>query len=114
MTSLWELQNEHEVWATKNFPDAQSWEPLLGATEELGELCHAYLKRKQGIRGDEEKHRREICDAVGDIMLYLIHFCTLEHIDIECTLAEVWDDVQERDWIKNPKDGTVPTEENNG
>jgi NTP pyrophosphatase (non-canonical NTP hydrolase) len=69
-------QREVEVWARRNFPNAVLVEPVAGMLEELGELAHAVLKKEQGIRQDED-HDAQIVDALGDIMIYLLHACCL-------------------------------------
>ena len=88
-------------WQIKNFPgNENSWHPLLGLQEELGELSHAYLKRAQGIRVNE-KHDENIKDAVGDIFIYLLDFCRREGISFEHCLDTAMDDVLVRDWEKD-------------
>ena len=94
-------------WQIKNFPgNENSWHPLLGLQEELGELSHAYLKRAQGIRINE-KHDENIKDAVGDIFIYLLDFCRREGISFEHCLDTAMDDVMKRDWKKDKASGMV-------
>jgi len=102
---LLRLQQTHSEWAKRNFPNAVSNDALLGVVEEVGELAHAVLKRKQGIRGTAQEHHAEIIDAVGDIVMYLTHFCTLEGIDLEHAVNTVLETIQKRDWIKYQKNG---------
>ncbi len=97
--NLLRLQNEVFVWTNHNFPNQQKWHPVLGLSEEVGELCHSYLKREQGIRV-EEVHRDKIVDAVGDIVIFLCNFCNWEGIDLEKTVQKVWSEVKQRDWTK--------------
>jgi NTP pyrophosphatase (non-canonical NTP hydrolase) len=103
------VQREHKEWAHRNFGPRPSWHPLLGVQEEVGELSHAYLKREQGIRGTREEHEADMCDAVGDIMVFLIDFCNQEGIDLRDALAVTWEKVSKRDWraerLANGKDG---------
>ena len=103
--NLTRIQKQHREWADYNFPGAASWQPLLGVGEELGELDHAFLKLSQGIRGSNEELRAEMKDAVGDLLIYLIDFCSKEEIDLAATLAETWEHVRQRDWQKYPLDG---------
>lgn len=65
------LQTEHREWSIKNFGEQEVEDFQLGLIEEVGELAHSVLKRKQGIR-NTEGHDLLIRDAVGDITLYLI------------------------------------------
>lgn len=64
-------------WQRKQFPDrhgADLVEDLrLGIVEELGELAHAILKRRQGIRGmkDDAAFLSKRDDAIGDVLVYL-------------------------------------------
>jgi NTP pyrophosphatase (non-canonical NTP hydrolase) len=103
-----QLQNEQQAWANHNFPDTggDSWQPFLGVVEEVGELSHALLKRKQGIRGTEWEHQLEIWDSVGDIVIYLADFCKREKIDFQDCVEETWQRVQKRDWQKDKLNGT--------
>ncbi len=67
---------ERDEWIAKNFPpgpdDIPGNNSILGCIEELGELAHAHLKRKQGIRGTPEEHDAAAKDAIGDITVYLL------------------------------------------
>lgn len=91
------LQQEVGRWALRNFPDATSVQPLLGIGEEVGELDHAFLKRLQGIRTNED-HDANIKDAVADIIIFLAHFCALEGISLDDCVNRAWEEVKKRDW----------------
>lgn len=80
MKTLQEIQIEQRAWALKNFGERPSWHPLMGVMEELGELAHSLLKREQGIRGTRAEHDANIRDAVGDIMIFLMDFCSCEDV----------------------------------
>ena len=100
------LQLEVREWASRNFPNAEPWEPLMGAVEELGELAHAHLKEHQGIRTDEN-HKEAKEDAVGDILIYLADYCWRNGISMAGTIYETWQKVKKRDWIGNTKSGHI-------
>lgn len=100
--NLRELQQEASQWAKKNFPDAKPYQPLLGVAEEIGELCHAHLKAEQGIRNSTHEDK---VDAVADIVIFLLHYCTLNDIDIDSAVQETWAKVSKRDWTKNKVNG---------
>lgn len=100
-----DLQDEVSKWASHNFPNAQPWEPLLGAAEEIGELCHAHLKMHQGIRGTEDEHRAAKCDAIGDVLICLAHYCHLNGIGFQLAVETAWKEVKQRDWQKNKLNG---------
>lgn len=102
-----EIQNQHKEWAERNFPMAEKHQPLLGMLEELGELSHAHLKKEQGIRGDAEKHIADQKDALGDILIFMLHYCNLHEFDLQTILDETWTKVKERDWTKNSHNGEV-------
>lgn len=102
---LKQFQKSHQEWAQYNFPNRKPYQPLLGVSEEVGELCHAHLKLEQGIRGTPEEHQAAKEDAVGDIIIYLIDYCTLNGIDIGCALEKTWAEVSKRDWVKFPRNG---------
>ena len=97
------LQNEVEKWADHNFGDKR--DPFFGVVEEVGELSHAILKKKQEIRGTAKEHEDAITDAVADIVIFLSDFCALHDIDFESCVLETWDKVKKRDWKKYPKTG---------
>lgn len=105
MLTLRGLQYEQGLWALKNFGEQQPHQPLLGLQEELGELCHAHLKQEQGIRGNAVEHREKKVDAIGDIVIYLANYCTLEGIDFEYAVESTWSRVKQRDWKANPTNG---------
>jgi len=100
---LKELQKEVGQWSLHNFGTQASYRPLLGAVEELGELAHAHLKQEQGIRPSD--HFADKCDAIGDIIIYILDYCSKEGIDVEEELAVTWAKVKQRDWRQFPKNG---------
>ncbi len=59
---------------------------LLKLTEEVGELCSAYLKNKDA----------EIIDAVGDIQVVLIIFCKQIGIDYNKCLEIAYEQIKHR------------------
>ena len=99
---LAKLQNEIETWQYRNFPNNKPYHPLLGLSEEVGELSHAHLKMEQGIRSSSMYDKE---DAVGDIGVYLIAYCALNNIDFANAITKTWDQVRQRDWKKYPKNG---------
>jgi NTP pyrophosphatase (non-canonical NTP hydrolase) len=98
-----ELQKEHRKWVEYNFPNQPKYHGLLGLTEEVGELAHAFLKQEQGIR--HQNYKDNMVDAVGDIVIFLTSFCNANHINLGCAVCSTWEKVRTRDWIKYPKDG---------
>ena len=102
--SLRRIQEEQREWVRHNFGDRPAWQPLLGIQEEVGELAHAFLKRSQGIRTGED-HDAAIHDAVADIVIFLLDFCSAEGIDLESQLEQTWAAVRERDWKTDPTTG---------
>ena len=83
-------------WQLKNFGDNEPWQSLLGVGEEYGELAHSHLKRSQGIQGTPEDHDRDGKDAVGDIIIYLNHYCILMGWDMMDCLERTWAKVKKR------------------
>lgn len=104
LLTLKELQEERAKWAKENFPDATPEEQVMGAMEELGELCHAYFKGKNKIRGGENLMAES--DAVGDILIFLAGYCELRGFSMQDAMEYAWAQVRNRDWKKNPTDGT--------
>jgi len=87
-------------WQTKNFGGATLAEVGLGASEEVGELCHAILKSMQGIRGysDKDKLRADAGDAIADATVYLIQCATILRLDFAALLFGTASNVMARDW----------------
>ena len=80
--SLSTLQMRVAEWRKAAYPDTAAIElQALGVAEESGELAHAVLKFKQGIRGyDFTKTHDEVGDAIGDIIIYAMGVA--DHLDI--------------------------------
>ena len=102
----WKLQSDLAVWQYHNFDAQPLWTQVMGATEEIGELSHAVLKKEQGIRGmDCDDYLDAAGDAVADCMIYLIQVCTALKLDALTLLGETAKEVMQRDWVKYPKTG---------
>jgi len=69
--------------------------------EEVGELSHAHLKGLQGIRYTPEVIHRKKVDAIGDILIGLLHYCHAEKINLELCLVSTWNQVKHRDFQKD-------------
>ena len=102
--TLSDIQTEQLLWSERNFGNHPAWHPLLGIQEEAGELAHAFLKRTQGIRKNQD-HDAAIRDAVGDIVIYLMDFCSCEGIDLQEAIEGAWDTVRKRNWKAAPTSG---------
>lgn len=100
-----QLQTEVGAWAQRNFGDQPADNPLLGVVEEVGELAHAVLKRKQGIRGTDEQHLAAERDAIGDILIYLADYCGRRGFTLDAIVTDTWATVSKRDWTKNKQTG---------
>lgn len=74
--TLTEIQDAVKGWSERNFPANTPLEPLEGICEELGELAHARLKRRQGIRHTPEECVAMERDAIGDMGVYLCDFAS--------------------------------------
>lgn len=105
MSELRVLQNEVAEWADRNFTGEKPHQPLLGLGEETGELMHAHLKGEQGIRHTKGEIYKMKKDAVGDIFIFLAHYCHLNNLDLQDCIEQTWQQVQKRDWTKNKVDG---------
>jgi NTP pyrophosphatase (non-canonical NTP hydrolase) len=101
------LQINAQKWREHSFPPEHRSVELqaLGVCEEAGELAHAILKMKQGIRGSEVEHMTEARDAVGDIIIYLAGVCSSLGISLHSCVYAAWIGVAQRDWSKNKTDG---------
>jgi len=99
------MQFDRNLWVEHNFPDTPKDDSFYGMVEELGELSHHLLKRRQGIRGDGVDHDAEIKDACADLFIFMLGIATHEGFDLVGTIEETWDEVRKRDWVKYPHDG---------
>jgi NTP pyrophosphatase (non-canonical NTP hydrolase) len=97
------IQKRVYEWKRLNFPNSGDLHQFLGVVEEVGELAHAILKMQQGIRGD--LHEAEARDAVGDIIIFLMNFCSENNWLLDDIILETWDEVSKRNWNEYPKDG---------
>lgn len=98
----------HE-WRQRNFPNADATEQFEGMVEEIGELAKVRLKKKQGIRSNITNEIDET-DAVADLIIYAMGYCSYMGWDIHEIVNRVADEVMERDWIKYPDTGRPPIE----
>lgn len=100
------IQDELKKWLDHNFPDSTADQQFFGIVEEVGELSHAELKHKQGIRGyNDEKAMAEIKDAVGDIAIYLINYCNRKGIVFADCVEIAYNEIMKRDWQENKNTG---------
>jgi NTP pyrophosphatase (non-canonical NTP hydrolase) len=115
--TLTALQDALAAWEARNFAPVNPLHRALGVAEEAGELCHAVLKRDQGIRGTHEGHTAKIRDAIGDIAIFCMQICSAEGLRAEDVFAvhpsatAYYLDTQEalRSWsIMNDTDETLP------
>lgn len=75
------VQNEHWTWAVQNFGASKSWrsvmEPVMGITEELGELVEAHHVRC---------NLHQVKDAFGDTLIYMLDLCS--RLDVR--ISDLW------------------------
>lgn len=98
------MQEQHLSWRRRNFPNSDKSQAFAGIVEEVGELSHALLKRAQGIRINED-HNAAVKDALGDIFIFMLDFSNHEGVCLNDCIANAWDEVSKRDWVKNKIDG---------
>lgn len=100
-------------WRKAAYPDTMQIElQALGVAEEAGELCHAVLKFKQGIRGyDIEKTRVEVADAIGDIVIYAMGVADHLGINVEQAVYETVQHVIKRNITQGSDPGQKPLTE---
>jgi NTP pyrophosphatase (non-canonical NTP hydrolase) len=96
--SLATLQQRVHDWRKAAYPDTRGIElQALGVAEESGELCHAVLKYKQGIRGyGFDKTHEEVADAIGDIIIYAMGVADTLDISVEEALYKTVEHVINR------------------
>lgn len=76
------LQKQNRVWADHNFPDRyhNTWMPLMGICEELGEIVEAYDELNSHF-GQDKKDK--LIDGCADIMIFMSDYCNLHEIDMD-------------------------------
>lgn len=117
--TLTKLQRLVAEWAERNFghgPETGN-RTVIGVVEETGELleiflavtqlCHFQLKGEQGIRYNEEEVKQLKMDAIGDIVIYLSHYCESQGLSLNECVRKAWAEVKERNWKINSKTGKV-------
>lgn len=82
------LQHLVLKWAhdRKIIEHSTSTAQLLKAVAEMGELADAQAKNDQA----------GIVDGVGDVLVCLINFCAIHHIDIVGCLGSAYDEIKDR------------------
>jgi NTP pyrophosphatase (non-canonical NTP hydrolase) len=105
MLQLSLLQLQHKVWVERNFPDETLEDAVLGLVEEVGEIAHHVLKMRQGIRGDEAMHKREILDGIADTVIFATHIVSKLGADYGELVQDTWDTVKQRNWVMYPGNG---------
>jgi hypothetical protein len=130
---LQQFQEQVDRWARANFGDGTPpfHRPLVGANEEMGELCgvladqllelvpvmlamqalgnvdRAQLKAEQGIRGSALEHEAKAKDGIADVIIYLSDYCTQKGWNLNEIVETAWIKVvQKRNWRANPTTGT--------
>lgn len=91
-------------WQVRNFGSSCIKDITLGVSEESGELSHAVLKHRQGIRGMENRDAflDAAGDAIADCAIYLMQAATALRLDFPTLLAATASEVMKRDWVGNP------------
>lgn len=77
-----ELSKEISEWAKTNFNNPPPEDPSLGVLEEVGEIAHCLLKRKQKIRGFQkgDYFKTMFGDALADTAIYLLNLCGIMNL----------------------------------
>lgn len=68
-------QTEIASWSAISYPRLTDGEELIGIIEEMGELCRAVNKRRQGVRGTYAEWTAEIEKELGDIFIKTADVC---------------------------------------
>jgi len=97
-------QKELAGWQLYNFGQGEIADMVMGMAEEVGELAHWVLKRKQRIReaANGGDFKAEIADAFADVVIFGIQVMTCEGIDAEQAIRDTIIEVLARDFKKNP------------
>lgn len=92
-----DLRREHWEWERRNFGEPDVDNSVYGCIEELGELVHAVLKRRQHIREGRRwsDHHAAATDAVGDFGVYLMSLANVLENKTQPGMSVVFLDVLE-------------------
>lgn len=100
------IQKEHDEWRKRNFGDKSNANTnFMGMVEELGELAHARLKGFQGIRGTRLENLDKERNAIGDIIVFMMGYCTDMGWNLNDIIVETWLEVKKRNWKSDPVNG---------
>jgi NTP pyrophosphatase (non-canonical NTP hydrolase) len=102
-----DIQKDLEKWLMKNFPETTRDNEFKYIVEEVGELSRVDVKSHERIRGydNEVKSEEDRKDAIGDITISLINYCTMSNLKFSDCLQHALNVVLKRDWTENKKDG---------
>ncbi len=106
MDNLRGLQIKLWDWQERVFgPPTDDLKQFLtyGIVEEVGELFHHILKKRQGIRLDED-HNEGIYDAIGDIAIYSLNLMSALSLEPEWEETDVASDSNEVSLVKSLPD----------
>lgn len=77
--------------------------PLVALTIATGNLSHAYLKYRQGIRGNAEEREWKVRRACQNLYGTVAWTCLQVHgVELEGLIEGVWGEVSARDWKAQP------------
>lgn len=115
-----EYQARIGQWSDYNFGGVDTGP--AGLVEEIAELftalsilgpaanmCQAWVKRTQGIRGTDAEWTAKMRKEAADVAIKLMQVCHDEGIDLEEAIAERWEVVGMRDFRANPLGHGMPT-----
>lgn len=103
--SLSDLQKEVYQWWLKELADKPGGaiNNFYGLVEEVGELARTIICANQGRKGydDPAKCHRDRKDAVSDVLIFLMNYCSGEGIDLQEAVNETWDKVVSKRTLAN-------------
>ena len=103
------LGKEIKDWAIKQFGEEDAESMFFASlVEEIGELSHALLKKKQKIRYTEEEVDQKIRQEIADVCIALMGLASKLDVDLEQAVLDKWNEVKTRDWKQNPISGGRP------
>jgi len=88
MSTYAQLEMDIIRWAEarKIIPNSTPATQLLKLMSELGELSDATIKNDIA----------QVIDGVGDVMVCLINYCTLQHIDLVACMGFAYEEIKNR------------------
>lgn len=102
MSDLEQLQERLDIWNRRNFDTPPDTFQITKLTEEVGEAAHAVVRLYHQAQGKKvnPKSEAKLKDALGDIMVVLMHLANNHGWSLEEIFRETADEILARDYTR--------------